>query len=318
VPGLIHVAAGAIADAEGRILLARRSDKVHQGGLWELPGGKLEPGETPERGLIRELSEELGIEVTASRPLIRIRHDYGDRRILLDVHRVLGYHGRPAGREGQPLSWLHPDAMDLDQLPAADRPVITALRLPERYLITGDAPKDPDRFLQRLARALDNGLRLVQLRLHDRSDAAYAELAGRTHRLCREAGARLILNRAASIAAALPCDGVHLTSFALRALDRRPQGPWDLVGASCHNADELALASSLGLDYALLSPVKRTRSHPNRPPLGWERFRSLVDQATLPVYALGGLGPGDLDRAIGHGAQGIAAISAFWPAEPET
>jgi len=316
VPGLIHVAAGAIADAEGRILLARRPDDVHQGGLWELPGGKLEPGETPEQGLVRELREELGIDVCDSRPLIRVRHDYGDRRVLLDVHRVLAYRGRPAGSEGQPLKWLHPSAMDLDQLPAADRPVVTALRLPDRYLITGDEPRDADRFLAYLAQALGNGLRLVQLRAHGRSDAAYAELARSAHLLCRSHGAKLILNRAASTAAALDCDGLHLSAAALRGLDRRPEGPWDLIGASCHNADELALASSLGLDYALLSPVRRTKSHPDRSPLGWDRFHALVDPATLPVYALGGLRPDDLDEAIGHGAQGIAAISAFWPAQP--
>ncbi len=309
---LIHVAAGAIADARGRILLARRPDRAHQGGLWELPGGKLEAGETPEQALVRELREELGIQVTASRPLIRVPHDYGDRRILLDVHRVLDYRGAPSSREGQPLSWVHPDAMDLGQLPAADRPVVTALQLPERYLITGDDPADPAPFLRRLARALANGVRLVQLRAHGCTDAAYAELATRAEPLCRAHGAKLLLNRAPGVAAGLPGHGLHLPAAGLRGLGQRPDGPWGLIGASCHNAAELALAAAIGLDYALLSPVCATRSHPDSAPLGWQRFRELIDPVPLPVYALGGLGADDLDQAIRHGAQGIAAISAFW------
>ena len=129
-PRQIHVMAGAIADADGRILVARRPDHVHQGGLWEFPGGKLEPGETPEQGLARELDEELGVTVQASRPLIRVHHDYGDRHILLDVRRVESYRGEPRGLDGQPLAWLHPDAMDPAGFPAADRPIINALRLP--------------------------------------------------------------------------------------------------------------------------------------------------------------------------------------------
>jgi len=127
---LIHVMAGALEDRHGRILIARRPEGAHQGGLWEFPGGKLEPGETPQRGLERELAEELGIRVLASQPLIRVLHDYGDRRVLLDVRRVTSFAGVPVGREGQPLAWRHPEDMDPGDFPAADRPIITALRSP--------------------------------------------------------------------------------------------------------------------------------------------------------------------------------------------
>ena len=83
----IHVAVGAVVDECGRVLVTRRPDHVHQGGLWEFPGGKLEPGEDLARGLERELREELGIRVGSSEPLIRVQHDYGDRCVLLDVCR---------------------------------------------------------------------------------------------------------------------------------------------------------------------------------------------------------------------------------------
>jgi len=308
----IHVVAGALTDPQGRVLIAKRPERVHQGERWEFPGGKLEPGETPVAALTRELQEELGVRVLSSRPLIRIHHDYGDRRILLDVHRVSGYAGDPHGKEGQPIAWVHPDAMDPAAFPAADRPIISALRLPERYLITGADPRVPDRFLDRLERALAWGVRLVQLRAHDLSNDDYAVLAAGAFQICARHGGRLLLNRNPRLVRDLPCHGLHLTAQRLTAFARRPWDDQYLVGASCHNAQELSRAARLGLDYALLSPVQATRSHPDAHPLGWERFATLVEDAGLPVYALGGLGPDDLDTAFAHGAQGIAAIRGLW------
>ncbi len=308
--------AGAIADADGRILVARRPDHVHQGGLWEFPGGKLEPGETPEQGLARELDEELGLTVQASRPLIRVHHDYGDRHILLDVRRVDSYRGEPRGLDGQPLAWLHPDAMDPAGFPAADRPIINALRLPALLLITGANPERPEAFLARLDQALGRGIRLVQLRAHGLDDRAYAALAQAAFARCEAAGARLLLNRDPAQARHLPHHGLHLSARALSRLERRPlapEGSIGLVGASCHDDAELDRAAALGLDYALLSPVRSTPTHPDARPLGWERFGELADPVPLPIYALGGLDPGDLDQAFRHGAQGIAGIRGFWP-----
>jgi 8-oxo-dGTP diphosphatase len=308
----IHVMAGAILDDAGRVLVARRPDHVHQGGLWEFPGGKLEPGEVPEVGLARELLEELGIAVYASRPLIRIHHDYGERHILLDVRRVDAFGGTPRGLEGQPLDWMAPEDMDPAAFPAADRPIIVALRLPALLLITPD-PGDPDAFLGRLGRAIGGGVRLIQLRAHRLDDAAYRGLARRAFDLCDTVGARLLLNRDPDRVADLPRHGLHLSARLLAALDRRPGRSSDLVGASCHDAADLSRASRLGLDYALLSPVKPTASHPQARPLGWEGFAELADPACLPVYALGGLAPTDVGDAIRHGAQGIAAIRGLWP-----
>lgn len=305
--------AGAITDDRGRVLVTRRPDHVHQGGLWEFPGGKLEPGETPEQGLARELDEELGIRVQASEPLIRVHHDYGDRHILLEVRRVEGYAGVPRGREGQPLVWLAPDAMDPTRFPAADRPIISALRLPQRLLITGPDPRDPQTLLARLERAVQDGIRLVQLRAHELEDSAYRELATRAYAVCIATGARLLLNRDPATVADCPRHGLHLNARLLTALDRRPGQADELVGASCHDAAELARAAALGLDYAVLSPVKPTATHPHASPIGWSHFFELVDPVAVPIYALGGLASADLSAAIHHGAQGIAAIRGLWP-----
>lgn len=309
---LIHVAAGAVEDTQGRILITKRPDHVHQGGLWEFPGGKLEPGETPVQGLSRELEEELGIRVRSSHPLIRIHHDYGDRHVLLDVHRVSDFEGQPHGREGQPLDWVQPQGMDPCAFPAADRPIITALRLPSLYLITGPDPQEPAAFLARLAVVLERGLRLVQLRAHGLGDEDYARLARSAFELCELHGARLLLNHNPGLTHDLPCHGLHLTSSRLAKLETRPPGANLWIGASCHDARDLARAAAVGLDFVVLSPVAHTSSHPGRKPIGWEGFAALADKATLPVYALGGLTRQDLAAAIGYGAQGIAAIRGLW------
>ncbi len=301
----IHVVAAALQDAQGRVLIARRPLGVHQGGLWEFPGGKLEPGEMPLRGLARELEEELGIRVLASRPLIRVHHDYGDRRVLLDVHRVTGFAGEPVGREGQPLAWRHPEDLDPGCFPAADGPIISALRLPPLYFITGDDPVEPTVFLAGLERVLVGGMRLVQMRASGLADADYADLASAAWDLCRSQGVRLLLNRDPARAQGLAGDGLHLTRQHLANLRARPRD-WGLVGASCQGAADLARAGDLGLDYALLSALMPKSHQRGVPHFDWERFAALVEDARLPVYALGGLSLGDLELAIDRGAQGVA------------
>jgi 8-oxo-dGTP diphosphatase len=203
--------------------------------------------------------------------------------------------------------------MDPSQFPAADRPVISALCLPTRYLITGTEPHQPEAFVRHLGEVLQRtGIGILQLRRPDLDSHAYATIAQRCADLCRQAQAKLLLNCDLELAAELPGDGVHLTEARLRSLKQRPLLGKPLLGASCHDALALAKAAALDCDYALLSPVQRTQSHPQARPLGWSHFAELVDQAQLPVYALGGLGQADLETAISHGAQGIAGIRGFW------
>ena len=308
----IHVVAAVLEDAAGRILLARRPDGAHQGGLWEFPGGKVEPGESPGGALRRELREELGIEVLAHRPLIRVHHAYADREVVLDVHRVTAWSGEAVGLEGQPLAWVATAELAGYPMPAADRPIVTAIRLPEPYLITPPGPGEPDRFVAALKTALRAGIRLVQLRLPGLERSELERLGHLALPLCREVGARLLIHADWELAQALGADGVHLTARQLGRLVERPLPPGFLVGTSCHDATELARAEALGADFAVLGPVLPTASHPGAPHLGWERFAVLVEQARIPVYALGGMSPDLLDTAWRHGAQGVAGIRGFW------
>jgi 8-oxo-dGTP diphosphatase len=308
----IHVAAAAIIDELGRVLISQRAENTHQGGLWEFPGGKLELGETSEAALYRELEEELGVQPLSLEPLIRIRHDYEDRHVVLDFYRVSAYRGEAKGLEGQPLQWLLPADMKPDNFPAADRPVIAALKLPQRYMITGDDAELPNEFISRLSLSIEQGIQLIQLRAHQLSDNAYRQLLAEALPLCRAKGAKLLINRPqGGLDWQAEADGFHLTAKQLASLTQRPVGA-TLIGASCHTFEELKMAESSGLDYALLSPVQKTSTHPYAASLGWHRFADLVDQVNLPVYALGGMSADDLQVAILNGAQGIAAISAFW------
>jgi 8-oxo-dGTP diphosphatase len=311
-PARVHVAAAAILDEQGRVLLSRRPAHVHQGGLWEFPGGKLEPGESAEHALCRELHEELGISVQAARPLIRVLHNYPDKAVLLDVWRVDAFTGTALGCEGQAIEWVSVTALGDYQFPTANTPIIKAVSLPDRYLVTPEPGADHADFLRALEAALASGVSLVQLRAKQLSAADLRTLVPMVRQRCQQAGARLLLNTEVALAAELAADGMHLTSARLRALSARPLGNDQLVGASCHTLEDVRHAGELGLDFIVVSPVKQTGSHPDARPLGFAGLQQLTEQASLPVYALGGMQLADLDAAFRHGAQGIAAISGLW------
>ncbi|MEO8810494.1 MAG: (deoxy)nucleoside triphosphate pyrophosphohydrolase [Rhodanobacter sp.] len=126
-PAAMHVVAGVLMDADGRVLLAQRRAGKHLAGFWEFPGGKLEPGEAPRDALARELREELGIDVLDAAPLVRVPSRQHDRDLLLDVWRVSSWRGVPLPLEGQPLKWLVPAKIDPMTLAPADRVILTAL-----------------------------------------------------------------------------------------------------------------------------------------------------------------------------------------------
>jgi mutator protein MutT len=129
---VIHVVAGAVIDATGRVLIAQRPPGKHLAGGWEFPGGKLEPGEARTAGLARELGEELGIAIRTPRPLIRVRHTYPYGEVLIDMWVVKNYSGEPRGLDGQALRWLTQDELERAELLPADGPIVRALRLPDR------------------------------------------------------------------------------------------------------------------------------------------------------------------------------------------
>ncbi len=318
---IIHVAAGVVTNARGQILVAKRSREKHQGGLWEFPGGKVEAGESIRSALARELEEEVGIGISAAEPLIRIRHDYPDKRVCLDVLQVNSFTGEAWGREGQDIDWVAPSDLPHLQFPAANIPIVAAARLPRQLMITGAFQTEREclRLLsQRLGQGLKSPIGMVQLRAPWLAADDYLQLARKAYELCRAQGIPMLVNCDMDSFRILEsegcCDGLHLRSQALALLDERPIARNLWLSAACHNGEEIRRAEALGVDFVYLSPVQPTQSHPGRVPLGWPNFAAQAEAAKLPVYALGGLGPDDLNRAIASGAQGVAAISAYWPA----
>lgn len=308
---VVHVAVGVVRNTRGDILIARRPSHVHQGNLWEFPGGKVEASESVQLALQRELHEELGIDVIQSRPLIRIAHRYPDKQVLLDAWLIEAFNGIPHGKENQPIEWRQPSELWNLPFPAANRPIIQSTNLPDKYMITGDFIDSSD-FIRKLVAALKHGVRLVQLRAKRLQNDAFIELAKSARAVCHEYGARLLLNADPRLVEEAAADGVHLNSERLMALASRPLGSNKLVAASVHNPAQLARAEQLEVDFSVISPVLPTPSHPDARTLGWPGFQLLTEQATHPVYALGGMQAAHLSDVWQNGGQGIAAIRSLW------
>ena len=311
----VHVAAAVLTREDGSYLLGQRGDDTFYPGYWEFPGGKVEAGETPREALVRELREELGIEVLAAWPWLYREHRYEHAHVHLHFFEVPAWHGKLLDHVHAALAWQRPDQAGPSPVLPANGPILKALALPRRMAITqaGELEEGETLQLDRLDAALAEGLRLVQIREPALSPERLAVFATEVVRRCKAAGAIALVNGEPELAVRFGADGVHLTAARLRTLHERPLADelrW--VGASCHDRKELELAAELGLDYALLGAVKPTASHPGQPALGWEAFANLVEKLPMPVFALGGLGIDDMLAAREAGAHGIAGIRGLW------
>lgn len=306
----VDVAAGILTRADGQVLLGQRPRSKVYAGYWEFPGGKVEAGETTYDALVRELREELGIEVHGAYPWLTQTFTYPHATVRLRFYRVTGWTGEARAKEHMALAWADPHRIDLAPMLPANSPILRALTLPSEYAISQVAALGEPEFLRRLDEALARGLKLLQLRERQlaRSDLVQLgrEVVGRAHR----AGARVLVSADEAVAATIGADGVHLTAAQLLHAGHRPAG--GLAAASCHNANELQRAARLGLDFAVLGAVLPTLSHPGQPAIGWPAFEALVDESSLPVYAIGGLTLADLPAAWSHGAHGVAMIRGAW------
>ncbi len=306
----IAVVVAVLQRPDGCFLLAQRPQGKAYAGYWEFPGGKVEEGEAPLAALSRELHEELGIDVTAAYPWIIRDFDYPHADVRLHFFRVRGWRGELQSREAQAFAWQRLDALEVAPLLPANGPILKALGIPESYGITGFAAAEYQRGLDRIGGALQRGLRLIQVRGKDWPPELFERYARDIVARARGCGARVLINADIALAHRSGANGVHLTASQLREAAARPD--LELVGASCHSADELRKAETLGADLVVLGPVLPTPTHPAATLLGWEGFRRLAAEARIPVFALGGLQPTDREQALSCGAHGIAMVRGAW------
>ncbi len=303
----LSVVIGIVKNEDGELFITRRHNTLHQGGLWEFAGGKVEHGERLNTALSRELREEIGIEVIAIMPLISFYHDYFDRQVRLHVFEITEFSGTAESKLGQGWFWVKPEDLKNYIFPAANRPILTALRLPPYYAILND---NNDDLLAELHRLLAQDIKLIQARLKNLTEQEARDFLTVAYPLCQAHGALLLVNSGTPQAIEMPSDGIHLTSQDLLALTNRPYGVrW--LAASCHNLKELKHAEKIGVDFAVLSPVLATQTHPEFESMGWAVFSKLVVECNMPIYALGGLEKANLQTVKLAGGQGIAGIRTF-------
>jgi len=309
----VHVVIGIVQNTKQQVLVSTRKHDVHQGGLLEFPGGKVEKNETAEQALRRELQEEINISCKKLVPLIQIPYTYEDRNIFLDVFRVMDHSGSVHANESQILNWIDIKNLDIKKFPNANHGIIKAIQLPSSICITPSAVDNEKEFILQLEKIIHkHSTSIFQLRSHNLNELDYLELAKKCSKLCNKYQTKLILNRELEFLQKFAANGLHLTSTRLMELSERPASVECLdadylMGASCHTTEEVSHASAIGLDYIFLGPViekvvdnKLSAINLN---MGWEKFNAITRLSLIPVYAIGGLKVAD---------QEVAAIRDFW------
>ena len=297
----IEVVAAVIRNSEGKVLIAQRPSNKHQGGKWEFPGGKVEKGESRRSALVRELSEELGIDIGHSTRLISVYHEYEDKAIYLDVYEVLQWDGAVVGKEGQPIRWVTSESLNDFEFPDANASIVEAARLPKHIKLLGGTANDAAVYKENFISNLESVQWMFlqtfneeHLYQPDHECLNWLLDAAGEHQatVILEAPPPLIRNDYS----------LHLSAEELLKIQERP--PATKVSASCSTPGELFKAQRLGLDFIIVGPVLLD-STDGKKALGWPMFQSLSSRVNIPVYASGGVSGKDIELAREYGAQGV-------------
>lgn len=323
----------AVIHFNNQYLLGFRHASQHQGNRYEFVGGKIEPDETPTQGLIREVHEEIGLDIAQNTTVKMgvIRHDYADKTVALHVFKIevsqAQFDGlqEGKGKEGQAVTWVRQSDLLANQylLPDANARILEWLRLPNTIYITQPldslvgVDKWVDFYSQKLPKGAhcylrpqtsdENATAMINGLLTIRADIApiiqYATLACSLERFPERLDAWLKNGM------------VHLNHQQLLTLDFSSLSKNFRYFASCHDEYSLSRLNTLATSYTVmgcfLSPVKATPTHPEtfqNGGMGWQTLSELAKICDVPVFALGGVGQADLATAYEHGAMGIAGI----------
>jgi 8-oxo-dGTP diphosphatase len=315
----IHVVAAVIENDKHEVLIAKRAEYQHQGGLWEFPGGKVEVGETAFDALQRELKEELDISIHVLNPFIKIWHKYPDSSIFLDIYTIYDFDGLPKGNEGQQVKWVSKKDLLNYNFPKANEKIVKAITCPEIISITAPNFTLADCTKQRVEKLLSLNVDAVLLRtasLNDKEYMACVELFDKltnevSHEQKLSASIKLFINRPALVQDCHQASGLHLSVKELIKLPKTFKKQAMQMSASCHNEQELKAAQQAGCDFLFVSPVKTTNSHRESTLLTWQGFENLVACSNLPCIALGGMDLENLVTVKERGGFGVAGISNF-------
>ena len=276
-------------DGQGRVLIAQRPRGRHMAGRWEFPGGKLGSGEDSYAGLKRELAEELGIAVREARPLIRLRYDYPDRRVMIEAWQVTAFDGEPKALDSQALNWVRPDELPRHDLLEADRAIVTALRLPRLARVISCANE--------LA-ALNGSAAQTLLWQPPPGDSLSLE----TVRAARTAGHRVFVFGsdldAVRDAALAGCDGAVLPWYG-QSLHVDRDGSF-LIGVHCEDAESAREAVEEGAHFLVIAPESG--------PMAQQELETLCETIGLPVFAGWYPNASRLERIQQAGAHGCALL----------
>lgn len=303
---VVDVAVGVLRATDGRVLLTERKAGKDAAGFWELPGGQVESGESPAEAAARELLEEVGVRALDLASWRVYEHDFPARRLRLHWFHVRRWSGEPKGREGQRLAWVDPARPSVGPLLPSNERTLSTLALPDLVGVArvDHAPGAPDELLARIPWLAAGGLRLLIVRAPDFVPGQRVQITRRARQLRRGTGLHLLLSGTAIEARRAGACGLHSSAAALAGAIERP--PTRLWAVSAHSAQDLEHATAVGADVALVSPVLPTALHPGAEALGWDGLRALAAASPMPVYAQGGLGPGDIHTARAAGALGVA------------
>ena len=305
---IIKAVVGVLDNDLDQILIAKRQDHQFMAGYWELPGGKIDPGETQQQAIVREMNEELGIQVNKTSLHQRMIYQYPDRVVELSIYRIEDYQNTPYGKEGQAVAWVDIEGLSNYQLLPTMRAFIHSITLPKQYWITPSTNHQSDDWLAQFEQKIQQGIKLIQLRSKVALDREFIQ---HIYIKCQQHNVNLLLNIPNKSFNEPYANGWHMTTQEMLSLKKRPCADDKLLGASTHTLEEALSAQKIGADFVVISPVQATQTHPDTLPIGWDKAAEVVDKLNIPVYFLGGMGLEDLDKTHKLGAQGIAGVSAF-------
>lgn len=304
----IDVSVGILLN-DTKVLLGKRPKTKPWAGWWEFPGGKINSGETANDALIRELKEELGITVTSSEPWMIRTHHFNNQPIRLHFFKINSWKKSPIALEHDELKWVEIESPKVEPLLPANQMIFQSLQLPSIYAIT-NMTEFHGNFFSLLERKIKSEINLIQIRERLLDQNELEIFSKKVLHLARQHKIKVLINANLELAKKIKADGVHLNSKQIYENITIPEEM--IIGASCHSIEDLKQAEARKYNFALLSPVKKTLTHPSIDPMGWKSFQEIINQVQIPVYALGGMACSDIPNAFESGAVGIAAQRAIW------